>query len=285
MKKLIVILMSLCFVFSSVLLMAQGRYSETAEEEFTAALDRPLEVILQVDAGEVLVEKGSDERSGSVMIRYAPRKFRQKIDFDERTNRLRISFDMKGLKSVDTDEESAEVYVRLPYGVDIVFEAKVKAGEVTMEMGGLRLTDFYLNNWAGEVEVRFDEPNPVVMEMLDVTAKVGESSFVRLGNARFKKANINGGIGELDVDFTGDLVNESRARVDLDIGEASIYLPRDVGIKMRIGGGFSFLSEKHIDRSLHRRGGSYYSDDYEGMQERFYVSITPGLGELTVERE
>ncbi len=154
-----------------------------------------------------------------------------------------------------------------------------------MEMGGLRLREFYLNNWAGEVEVRFDEPNPILMDFLDIDAKVGEIRLVKLGNARFKKANINGGIGEIDIDFGGDLLSESRAKVDLDIGEAVVSLPRDIGIKMRIGGGLSFLSSKDIDQSFYRRGNYYYSDDYQEKKNRFFLYITPGLGQFTIERK
>ncbi len=264
---------------------AQREHYEISEEEFQASTDQPLEVILKIDAGEVVVKKGMDSTVGRVEIRYTPRKFRQKIDFNEKTNRLKVHFDMKGWRSVDTDDDRAEVTVELPYGVDILFDAHVKAGEVTMDMGGLRLKEYVYTNWAGEVEVRFDEPNPITMDLLDINAKVGEATFVRLGNARFKKADINGGIGEMRVDFRGNVIDECKAKVDLDIGEATIILPRDVGVKMRIGGGFSFLSEKNIDHSFYKEGSTYYSENYEDEEGTFYVRVSPGLGELNIERE
>ena len=280
-----------CFIVILLLLspissgLGQRGYYETSEEEFHASTDRPLEVILKIDAGEVVVRKGEDRTVGRVEIRYTPRKFREKIDFNEKTNRLKVHFDMKGWRSVNTDDDRAEVTVELPYGVDILFDAHVKAGEVTMDMGGLRLKEYVYTNWAGEVEVRFDEPNPITMDLLDINAKVGEARFIRLGNARFKKADINGGIGEMRVDFRGDVIDECKAKVDLDIGEATVILPRDVGVKMRIGGGFSFLSEKNIDHSLYKRGSTYYSENYEDEEGTFYVRVSPGLGELNIERE
>ena len=284
MKKVTILTTAFLVIVPFTSLLGQRGYYETVEEEFKASTDQPLEVLLKVDAGEVFVEKGEDEHIGVVTIRYAPRKFRQRVEFDDTKNRLKIYFEMKGLKTVDTDEDPAEVTLQLPHGVDILFDSKIKAGEVTMEMGGLQLHEFYLDNWAGEVEIRFDEPNPVVMDFLGVNAKVGALRLVKLGNARFTKADINGGIGEIDIDFTGDLQNESQAKVDLDIGEASILLPHDVGIRMKIGGGLSFLSQKNIDRSLYSRGSIYYSEDYDETEKKFAIRVTPGLGELNIDR-
>jgi hypothetical protein len=290
MTKRTLVIGSLFFVFPITLLMGQRRTYESVEETFRVTSDRSLEVLLHVDAGEVYVQKGTDARSGTISIKYTRGEFREKIDFSESKNRLKISlkkdnwYKLKKTRYGD-DDVWAEVSLELPYGVDILFDSKVKAGEVTMSMGGLRLQEFSMNNWAGEVEVRFDEPNRIPMEFLDIDAKVGEARFVRLGNARFMRADVNGGIGEIEVDFTGDLLDESRAKVDLDIGEASILLPRDIGIKMSIGGGLSFLSQKDVDGSFYKRGRSYYSEDYEDERKKFFIRVTPGLGELSVDRE
>lgn len=272
-----------------VILAAQGRYLERMDESFRASENRPLEVYMEVDAGEVIVERGSDFLEGLVWMRFTEGQYRAKIDFDERLNRLKLVLSKKnwfswrgsGRRGID---EEATIELRLPHGVDILFDSDIKAGEVTMEMGGLRLREFYLHNWAGEVEVRFGSPNPIKMDFLGIRSSVGELRLDVLGNARFSKADINAGIGEIDIDFSGDLLDGSSAKVDLDIGEGSIYLPDDVGVKMSIGGGWSFLSQKNLDRSFTRRGDTYYSDDYDEAARKFSVRITPGLGELNVDR-
>lgn len=290
MKKRTLEIVALFCVLPVALLVGQRRTYESMEETFRATSQRPLEVLLHVDAGEVFVERGTDARSGTISIKYTRGEFREKIDFNESRNRLKVSLKKDNwykLKKTRHGEDDvwAEVSLELPSGVDILFDSKIKAGEVTMSMGGLRLQEFSMNNWAGEVEVRFDEPNRIPMEFLDIDAKVGEARFVRLGNARFMRADVNGGIGEIEVDFTGDLLDESRAKVDLDIGEATILLPRDIGIKMSIGGGLSFLSQKNVDGSFYKRGRSYYSEDYEDERKKFFIRVTPGLGELSVDRE
>lgn len=268
----------------------QIRFYETSEEMFQVSPDRTLEVILDVDAGEVILEKGSEPYAGMVIMKYTDREFREKIDMNEKTNRVEITLQRRNWVKIShrPREEGgtwAEVQVLLPYAVDILLDSRIKAGEARMTMDGIRLREFSINHWVGELSVFFNEPNPVEMDLLDITAKIGETRLVHLGNARFHRADINGGIGELQVDFTGDIQPESQARVDLDIGEASVIIPRHVGVGLNIGGGFSFLSEKNLDRSFEKRGRTYYSEDYEESEDRFYLRITPGLGELTVERE
>jgi hypothetical protein len=123
------------------------------------------------------------------------------------------------------------------------------------------------------------------MDMLHIDAKVGEARCLQLGNARFSHAEINGGIGELEVDFSGEILPDCKAKVDLDIGEATVILPRHAGVKMQIGGILSILSHKNIDNAFYKRGKSYYSEGYEDKLTTWNLRVSPGLGELNVEQE
>ncbi len=327
----------LLFVLPACRLFAQYENIEEIRKTFQARTDKPLEIWLDVDAAEVVVEKGQESRSAGLLIQYTFGDFRERIDFDESKNRIKIELDKKNWRShhrrdEETDRKSDEdrfekekdkkddtgvaeddafneegdeedrdteysdddwngkdnwalVELTLPTDVDICMDARIKAGEITMAMGGLRLKEFFLNNWAGDVEVRFDEPNRIPADVLDIDAKVGEVRLVHLGNALFKKAHINGGIGSLMVDFSGELLHESQALVDIEIGEATVSLPENVGIQMKIGGSLSFLCHKDISQSLYKRGSTYYSDDYKDEKKKFYVRISPGLGELRVEKD
>jgi hypothetical protein len=251
---------------------------------------KSLEVILDVDAGSVRVERGTEGASGSVQADYYRDDYRVKVKFDEKENRLHVRVDNDNWTKIKHDKDDrenrwAKIRVTLPHGVDQTMDARIKAGEVKMDAGGMRFREFSVTTWAGEVDIRFDEPNAVVMDDLEINTKVGESHLRKLGNARFKQALIDGGIGEMTLDFLGKLEGGSRAKVDLDIGETTVILPDSAGIRLRVGGGLGFLSHKSIDASLTQRGRYYYSDDYDGKEKGFYLLITPGLGELNVERE
>ncbi len=290
MKKRWIITFVFSIFFPYWMVIGQIGFYETREEIFQAVSDQPLEVLLNVDAGELIVEKGLDPYNGTVIMKYTDREFNERIDMDEKKNRVKITLNRKNWFDIHHDRHKedgswAEVTVLLPYAVDILFDSNIKAGEAQLVMDGIRLREFSMNHWVGELEVCFNEPNPIIMDFLDITAKVGEVRLIHLGNAHFKRADINGGVGELQVDFTGDLQSMSQANIDLDIGEASILLPQNIGVMMQIGGGFSFLSEKNLDPSFYKRGRTYYTEDYEEEGKKFLLRITPGLGELKVDRE
>ncbi len=282
MKKIsifVIFLVQFCFISHA---SAQDWEVRTIEKEYEISDKKPFEVIIDIDAGEVNITKSNKNKRAVVFMEYTKDDFRGIIRYDKESNRLRIILDHKGLFTKYDNNDVAELELKLPADVEIFFDTRVKAGEVFMDIGGLRLKEFMINNWAGEIDISFNEPNLEIMDFLGIKTRVGELTCSKLGNARFKKADINGGIGEMKVDFTGDLVNNCMAKVDLDIGESNIQLPRDIGIKLKFGG-WSFLSEKNIDSYLYKRGDTYYSEDYTTSKEKFYLRVSPGLGELTIE--
>ena len=264
---------------------------EHFDKTFRAPRGEAMEVVLDVDAGEVRVERGDSQDEVRVSMRYTRDEFREKVNYNESNGRLKVQLDSKRWKkwrgySSDDRDSHAEVTVTLPHGVDLYLSTDISAGDIHMDLGGLRLKEFSFTNFAGEVELCFDEPNQVVMSQLNINAKIGEGSYLGLGNARFQRADINAGIGEIEVDFSGRLEPGARAKVDLDIGEATVIVPENHPVRMRIGGGWSFLSDKDIDQGLRRRGGDYINDRYEEDDEKaFLVRVSPGLGELRVNLE
>jgi hypothetical protein len=282
MKRSFVILVSLGVLFQGALLKAQDDEIIEFRQSYRLNPGRTAEIFVEVDAGVVVIEKSSEKSQAEVYMRFLEDEFRESVDFDKDGNRLEVELDARDW-SMDLDEDEAKVHILLPEEVDLVLDARVKAGEIEMSLGGLRIKELTFINWAGEVEIRFDEPNRIPMEILDLSLKIGESRLIGLGNARFDFADINGGIGSMRADFSGEPLNHSRAKVDLDIGEAVLIFPEDLGVKMRIGGTFSFLSSKDVDRAFYKRGDFYYSDAYRDADKKLQVKVTPGLGELRVD--
>jgi hypothetical protein len=159
---------------------------------------------------------------------------------------------------------------------------RVNAGEIEMEVGGLRISEFTLDNLAGEVEVSFRAPNRSRMENLKVHNRIGETELISLGNDRFVKAEINSEVGELRADFRGEPLRGAEAEVDLEIGETTIQLPENTGIRIRLDGGAGFLRENNIDSAFYKRGKYYYNDLFVNEVEGFVLNATHGIGELTL---
>jgi hypothetical protein len=259
------------------------RDTEKLDNTFKVRADRDFSLRLDVDAGAVRLSRGQSEDQLAVHLVYTKKQFRHAFRFNEQDNRLEIRFDKDGWFDRDADRMTAELEIELPRDATIRADCRIKAGEVNMQLGGLRLTDFALSVTAGEVHVDFDQPNRVEMKSLELNTRIGESKFRRLGNARFQDAGINGGIGEMTIDFTGAILPAAMARVDLDIGETIVVLPHDAGTRLSVSK-FLFLSHINVPFDFRKDGRYYYTDNYGKADQDFELRISSGIGEVRIER-
>ena len=248
----------LLFVTSDFV-FAQRNEVKKFEKSYEFPADKLLRVDLKIDAAEVKLRKSSRERMAYLTVFYTENEFEVHADYDRQRSRLSIELEKNGWVG-DHDNLEAQVILELPSSITIDFHGKIKAGEVEIDLGGLSLIGIDLSTWAGEVLVDFSEPNKIEIDHLRINTKIGVTNIVRLGNARFKEAEINGGIGEMRVDFRGEMLPEATAEIDLDIGETNLYLPDDLGVKLA-GSKFLFLSHFEIPNRFKKSGKYYYTSN------------------------
>lgn len=266
----------LLFVFT---LQLDARMIEK-EDSFTIKGEQ-LSIELEVDGGEVEVRPSGDKRECKINMSYPRDKCDVQIRYNENRGQLDIIVDNDWDLDSDHGEDAPHIVVELPYGPELSLAAHIKAGELDFELGDLTIAEYQLRNWAGETRVKFSEPNRMTMRTFDVNVKVGEVRLLNLGNALFEEADINSGIGELTVDFTGQGLDRSMARIDLDIGETRITVPENVGTKLKVTK-FLFLSDVHYPNWFEKRGSYYYSENYDDSKKTLYLMISTGIGELGI---
>ena len=76
MKRYIFFLICLLLIWTTIL-EAETRLIETKEGTFRASAFDPLEVFIDVDAGEISVQKGQSPREGRVIFNYDKEQFRK----------------------------------------------------------------------------------------------------------------------------------------------------------------------------------------------------------------
>ncbi len=268
------------------LAQSDRRYSDKGNEEYRKAFklrtadDSRLR--LDIDAAEVRLSPSTSGDEIRVWIEYTKEQFTHIVTYDERNNELDISLDKKGWFDHDSDHTTARLELELPTDVKMRIFSRIKAGQVDMQLGGVHIVEFALKTWAGEVDVDFDEPNKSEMRLFEINTKVGESALRNLGNARFVNADIDGGIGEMTIDFRGAMLKGATADVDLDIGETVIILPDNSGTKLSVSK-FPFLSQVNMPFRLEKEGRYYYTKNYEQSGQTFDLRLNSGIGELRIE--
>jgi hypothetical protein len=252
------------------------------DETFDIA-DGDFEVKIDIDGGEILVTESRESHQCEVHMEYPKERCEGDVRFHERRNQMNIDLNYENWKfwKDHGEDDHAEVVVKLPYKPHIDLSVKIKAGETDLQLGDLSLKNFQLSHWAGETKLDFDEPNRIAMDTFDIGVKVGEVELLNLGNANFEQADINGGIGEMTIDFSGATIERAVARIDLDIGETRLIVPEDIGTKLRVSK-FLFLSDISYPNWFEKKGKYYYSDNYDEAGRTLYLMISTGIGELSI---
>jgi|Deesub1362B_J571_1020462.scaffolds.fasta_scaffold01029_7 hypothetical protein len=254
------------------------------EYHFTASRDEPLFVRLEVDAGEIEIRPSGEDRDVYLTARYAERRLRLDVEFDDDDNELYVYFDVRKWLDDDRGRDTvARLVLELPVDVPIEIESRIKAGETDIELGGIFLRRLELKMLAGETIISFSEPNPGIAEEIYIDTKIGELSVKKLGNARFRYAAVDGSIGELSVDLSGDAEIDFDQELDLNLslGETTLYVPEDSPVRLRVSK-FLFFSAVDIPDEFDRHGKYYFLPAYEEADHGLEISVSPGLGSLDV---
>lgn len=205
---------------------------------------------------------------------------------------LRIAVDECSHKSIfrrcrdrdTTCQPDATIVIEVPDGPDIDLSITAGASETICMLGGVSLESFSLYIKAGEVLVDFDAPNPIECTDFTVHSLAGETTLRNLGNARFSHADIKGTVGELTVDFTGETIVDSTARIKNTIGQTTIIVPKEVGVKMNLSR-IPLLS--HVSKSCEFTDshGGRRSERYGSCSRKLALTVSTGIGELDLRAE
>jgi hypothetical protein len=93
----------LVLLIFSIPLHAQYR-TEKVDREFDIQGDKEFFLDLDIDAGEVIVKRGSASHKLSVYMRFTENEFEYDLDYSEKNRSLKLTFDKKGW--ADGDEFS-----------------------------------------------------------------------------------------------------------------------------------------------------------------------------------
>jgi hypothetical protein len=155
----------------------------------------------------------------------------------------------------DVDDYRYEWDLRLNDDVSTDMSVKVGAGKSDLVLGSLSLTELQVETGAGEVGVDLH----------------GASSLAGL--------TIKVGAGQLTVDLTGERAVDLDAEVEGGIGEATLRLPRDVGVRVEVQGG---LGSVHAN-GFTKDGNTYVNEAYGTSDVTLRMDVQAGLGAINLE--
>jgi hypothetical protein len=114
---------------------------------------------------------------------------------------------------------------------------------------------------------------------LDLIAHLGAGEArLDLGSLMLRRVEVDMGVGELRMDLRGDPKHDYDVHIHGGVGEATIHLPRNVGVFATGSGG---IGEIHTE-GLRKEGGHWVNDAYDQAKVRIHVDVEGGIGQINL---
>lgn len=129
------------------------------------------------------------------------------------------------------------------------------------------------NQW----DLRFSNDVPLELK-LEAGAGRGR---LRLRDVPVTRLDVSMGAGQVDLDLTGDRKTDLVANLEAGVGQATIHLPKNVGVVVHASGGIGTISAGN----LHHDDGEYTNDAYGKTPATIRLKIEGGVGQITLIEE
>lgn len=162
--------------------------------------------------------------------------------------------------------------------IPLEMNLKAGAGEGKLDFTGLQLAELDLDMGAGDLEVRFDEPNEAKMSRLTLNTGASKLEVIGIGNAGPEEMKVQSGAGDITLDFTGAWPRSADVEVTAGAGSITLRLPDDVGVRVKVEGGLSSVSVSGLDRE----GDAYFNDAFGDTETELHIQVTVGVGSISL---
>src|SRR5215218_6961589 len=158
----------------------------------------------------------------------------------------------------------------------VSYDVSGKKGELVVKQGsakdvGLSGRARARNEW--DISLNDEVPTDLVVQL-----GAGESDL-DLDSLTLTGLDLQMGAGKTTVDLTGDYTRDFDATREGGVGEATVLLPSEVGVKAKAEGGLGKINAK----GLKKVGDSYVNDAYGESDVNLNVDVQGGIGAINLE--
>jgi hypothetical protein len=157
---------------------------------------------------------------------------------------------------------------------EVDYQVSGDTGELKVEQGSgedIPLGGEPRNEW----DLRFNDDVPID---LNVQMGAGESDL-DLDSLTLTGVDLQMGAGETTVDLTGSYDRDIAATIEGGVGEATVQLPSEIGVRVNAEGGLGQINAE----GLQREGDAYVNDAYGDSDVTLDVDVRGGVGQINLE--
>jgi hypothetical protein len=156
---------------------------------------------------------------------------------------------------------------------EVSYNVSDKKGELVVRQGsaeGGGLSGGARNEW--DISMNDEVPTDLVVRL-----GAGESNL-DLDSLTLTGLDLRMGAGKTTVDLSGDYAKGFDAIIEGGVGEATILLPSEIGVKAKAEGGLGGINAK----GLKKVDGAYVNDAYGESDTNLSIDVKGGVGEINL---
>ncbi len=155
----------------------------------------------------------------------------------------------------------------------VSYDVSGEKGELVVKQGGTSgggLGGDARNEW--DISLNDEMPTDLAVRL-----GAGESDL-DLDSLTLTGVDFQMGAGATTVDLTGDYARDFDASIEGGVGEATVLLPSEIGVKAKAEGGIGAINAK----GLKKVDGSYVNDAYGESDTNLSVAVKGGVGAINL---
>ena len=212
-----------------------------------------------------------------MQIEYDEEVFRPFAEYEN--NSLRIGTETLG-RSIRFGRDRATGEMELALSREVAMDLSMDLGAVRadIDLGGLALTRLEVEAGASQTLIDISQPNPEAMSRASMDVGAAEFTVLNLGNLNAEVIDIDAGVGDIELGFTGDWRRNARVSVDMGLGSLVLRFPRGLGVRILRD---TFLTSFDSE-GLVKYGDAYESLDYDDAEYQITVDVDAAFGSIRV---
>jgi hypothetical protein len=234
--------------------------TEDIQDAMPDSSEEVVDLTLSFGAGEIKLSGGEDDYLVSGKATYNVEDFKPVLKTDG--NKVTLEQGNLNIKGIPNFQDKIKNVWDLALR-DTPMNLSIKAGAYSgrFDLGGISLKSLEISDGASDVNLSFDEPNPVEMDVLRYSTGASSVRLEGLANANAATIIFRGGAGSYTLDFNGELQRDAVVSVEAGISSLVIVVPEGTTAKVTVEGGMSNIDafgdwEKSGD-AYSQAGGDY----------------------------
>lgn len=139
---------------------------------------------------------------------------------------------------------------------------------ITVKKGAL------LNNW----DLKLNNDIPIQLKVNTGASKTN----MDLKGLQLKRLDVEAGVGSTTIDLGGIWKNSFDVDIQMGVGETTVILPKEIGVKMNVEKGIGSTNFKGL---ISEGNGIYVNEAYKNSDVTITIDVELGVGEVNFEVE